>query len=788
MRLKGLGILIFGLLVTLLVSAGVYGAASPEGSALDVDGNPAGASTAAPAETTATPELLTITGGKMLIDRYHGGDIVAGGFIDYLVTTGGWTVDVTTTGPFTVDILAHYDIVMIPTTILSTVGIAAFTSLEVSAVNTYVRNGGGLWLTHEYSNYLGINSVASQFGVTFSRFTVEDPVNNAGTVSDPIISEFAVHPITKGITSYAQYAGVSLNVTAPAYVVASGDITAHNGEWSKYPPVLAAAEIGFGRVVFEADQSIFDPTLYLNYDNLKLLSNIVDWLAAPVDEVCGIPLGTFAAGWTLMGWASNTPGHPATIAAGLEGTARIYGYNPAVPANQWEIYDSSAPAFVNTLAEINKWSGYWVYYEPAAVTPPSGVVGWWPGDGNTNDISGVNHGVLTGGATVTGGMVGQAFSFNGTGAVVNVAHDPTLNLSNFTLEAWVNPGRFTPSDWQPLITKEISPRPPSLWLYEDTVEVWIGSGNAVAGGNAGLALNSWNHVVATYDGSDVKIYIDGALDVSAPYVDTIPTNTNPFSFGAAFESGTGYFFQGLMDEVTIYNRALTLVEVNGIYRAGSLGKIKPQAVVPPAGLVGWWPGDGNANDIEGVNNGVLTGDATSTADGMVGQAFSFNGTDAFVNVAHNPTLNLSNFTLEAWVNPGQILELDWQPLIAKEIEPTPPSLWLYGNIVEVWVGPVDQPAAASNTGLALNSWHHLVATYDASNVKIYIDGALDVSAPYTATTPTNTNPFTFGAAFEGGSVSFFQGLMDEVSIYNRALTAGEVKGIYDAGSLGKIKP
>ena len=137
------------------------------------------------------------------------------GFIDYLVTTGGWTVDVTTTGPFIVDILAPYDIVMIPTTILSTVDIAAFTSLEVSAVNTYVRNGGGLWLTHEYSNYLGINSVASQFGVTFSRFTLEDPVNNAETVSDPIISEFAVHPITKGITSYAQYAGVSLNVTAP---------------------------------------------------------------------------------------------------------------------------------------------------------------------------------------------------------------------------------------------------------------------------------------------------------------------------------------------------------------------------------------------------------------------------------------------------------------------------------------------------------------------------------------------------------------------------------------------
>ena len=580
-----------------------------------------------------------------------------------------------------------------------------------------------------------------------------------------------------------------MNVTAPGYVVASGDITAHNGEWLKYPPVLAAAEIGFGRVVFGADQSIFDPTLYLEYDNLKLLSNIADWLAAPVDEACGIPFGAVAAGWTNIGWVCDTPGHPATIAAGLGGTVRIYGYNPAVPANPWNIYDSSAPPFVNTLAELTKWSGYWVYYEPAAATPPSGVVGWWPGDGNANDIWGVNHGVLTGGATVTGGTVGQAFSFDGTGASVNIDHDPTLNLSNFTIEAWVNPGRFTPNDWQPLITKGVNPRPPSLWLYEDTVEVWVSpSGNAVAGSTARLALNSWNHVVATYDGSDVKIYIDGALDVSAPLTPTVPTdNTSPFAFGAAFESGTGYFYQGLIDEVTIYNRALTAVEVNGIYRAGNLGKIKPQPVAPPAGLVSWWPGDGNANDIEGVNHGVLTGGATVTG-GMVGQAFSFNGTGAYVNVAHDPTLNLSNFTLEAWVNPGQLLEFTWQPLIAKEIEPTPPSLWLYRNTVEVWVGPLDQPAAASATGLALNSWHHLVATYDGSNIKIYIDGALDVSAPYTATTPTNTNPFTIGGAFEGGSPSFFQGLMDEVSVYNRALTAGEVEAIYNAGSLGKIKP
>ena len=94
MKWKAIGILIIGLLVTLVVSASVYGAPGPDGSDLDADGASSGASPAAQVETVAVQELLITTGGKMLVDRYHGGSESVSGFTDYLVTTGAWTVDV----------------------------------------------------------------------------------------------------------------------------------------------------------------------------------------------------------------------------------------------------------------------------------------------------------------------------------------------------------------------------------------------------------------------------------------------------------------------------------------------------------------------------------------------------------------------------------------------------------------------------------------------------------------------------------------------------------------------
>src|SRR6267378_1229271 len=72
-------------------------------------------------------------------------------------------------------------------------------------------------------------------------------------------------------------------------------------------------------------------------------------------------------------------------------------------------------------------------------------------------------------------------------------------------------------------------------------------------------------------------------------------------------------------------------------------------VSTPPGLIGWWPGDGNANNVLGTNNGTLQGGATANAAGLVGTAFSFGGTNSFVLIPDSALLRPTNLTIEAWV-------------------------------------------------------------------------------------------------------------------------------------------
>src|SRR5207302_7339036 len=110
-----------------------------------------------------------------------------------------------------------------------------------------------------------------------------------------------------------------------------------------------------------------------------------------------------------------------------------------------------------------------------------------------------------------------------------------------------------------------------------------------------------------------------------------PTDgTNPLTIGARGGS-VGNFFNGIIDEVEIFNRALTPDEIQFIFDAGSVGKCKPTCVTPPSGLSHWWPGDNTATDIQGNNNGTLKNGATF-AGGHVARAFSLDGIDDYVDV------------------------------------------------------------------------------------------------------------------------------------------------------------
>jgi concanavalin A-like lectin/glucanase superfamily protein len=224
-------------------------------------------------------------------------------------------------------------------------------------------------------------------------------------------------------------------------------------------------------------------------------------------------------------------------------------------------------------------------------------------------------------------------------------------------------------------------------------------------------------------------------------------------------------------------------------------------VQPPAGLVSWWPGDGNADDIQDSNHGTLQNGAIFAA-GEVGQAFNFDGLDDSVLVADNANLRVSSFTLDAWINTADAAG-PGQGIIAKA---QASGNWLSymlriqdgGRLAVIVENRAENRYAHWRTlsTLLSNTWYHVAGTWqningDTTDAKIYIDGveqAIEMSANQgydsTFTPGYTTEPLLIGTQEAGGP---FKGLADEVEIFNRVLSAAEIAAIFNAGSAGKCK-
>lgn len=201
---------------------------------------------------------------------------------------------------------------------------------------------------------------------------------------------------------------------------------------------------------------------------------------------------------------------------------------------------------------------------------PSGIVSWWPGEGNANDLLSTNNGTLVGDVTFTNGEVGQAFSFDGS-SYVNIPNSPSMDqfVSSITVEAWIYTGSL-PADWHAIVAKggsswRVMCNAPSPVTFSTT-----GLSNVDFTGNKNVCDGKWHHVACVYDGTMKYIYVDGMLDASTPASGMIAQDSSPASIGN--ETDQGYHWYGLIDEVSIYNRALSASEIQAIYNAGSSGK------------------------------------------------------------------------------------------------------------------------------------------------------------------------------------------------------------------------
>src|ERR1044071_892620 len=447
------------------------------------------------------------------------------------------------------------------------------------------------------------------------------------------------------------------------------------------------------------------------------------------------------------------------------------------------------------------------------VPPAAGIVSWWAAEGNASDVFNLNNGTLYNGANFATGEVGQSFSFDGVSAHVRVPDSPSLHFTNaLTIEAWVYPTNF--GNYEQIVSKWDAPggtlgqKSYALQIQPDgRLNMAMGATGddsitgAVISTNP-VSLNQWTHVAGTYDGTTIKVYINGAYQNQSAYSQGIYPGTHDLGIGGTVGGvplgQAAYCMAGRIDEPAVYGRALSGGEIAAIYNAGSAGKCRPSS--PPtncvpalSGLVSWWPAEGNAVDVVGGNSGVLSTNVTF-APGKVGQSFNFDGITASVQVPDAPSLRFTSaMTIEAWIYPRQSGGGRFREIVSK---------WEGGSNQRSYTCNI-YPDGRFTFSLAIggsssvnnvfsigtiptNTWTHVAGIYNGSSLLIYINGQLNNSAPSTNGIFPGTAPLIIGSTLFSGS--FFDGLIDEASVYNRALSTSEIAAIYNAGSAGKCAP
>ena len=423
----------------------------------------------------------------------------------------------------------------------------------------------------------------------------------------------------------------------------------------------------------------------------------------------------------------------------------------------------------------------------ACTPPPAGIAAWYRGEDNGLDVFDLNDGTLLNGVSYTTGKVGRSFDLDGVNDYVQMDVDVQPSaMSEVTFEAWVFPRSPTGAD-QAIIGGDDGGWDRQLGISPDGISFRAQTGTIASFDAVPVDYNQWQHVAVVYSSTNVKVYKNG-VEYSFGSAPTGQASVNKLALGSnrcplCITNSATQQFNGLIDEATVYDRALSQTELQSIYNANSGGKCL-YCTPAPVGMTSWYQAENDTNDVRSRINGTPQG-GIGYAPGKIGQAFNFDGIDDTVELGTGMASH--DFSLSMWVKPG-----------ATQIQ--------YADIVDNnhskfqnWVIQQD----ASNTNmyafsgtppfpLAPDVWQHLVVTHDSSdNSRAYVDGVLVASGTY-AITYNGTQFLRLGrwANFhpDQGGNRFWNGQMDEFAIFDRALTPIEVRNMYQAGGNGMCRP
>ncbi|MDD4062224.1 MAG: LamG domain-containing protein [Candidatus Pacebacteria bacterium] len=397
-----------------------------------------------------------------------------------------------------------------------------------------------------------------------------------------------------------------------------------------------------------------------------------------------------------------------------------------------------------------------------------GLVGHWKfdeGSGTTAyDASGnENHGTLFNGPTWVDGKMGEALDFDGDNDYIDLG-DVKIpsNLTEVSLGAWVK----TPisSGHHRVFSKE---GVLYVGIYGENISFYSGSGSnwidIWTGGNFGtISENEWTHITWVKNGTTYKAYKNGNLTgTETGSLDTLGDNTENDVFGQVLPGSTTQSWEGLIDDVRIYNRALSAEEIQDLYNYEYSSKYTI------------WQNPVTKN----ISLKSTEDETKEVSTGAPEIALNFDGTNDYANIPNDSawdfgTNNLSvGFWFKSEISNKRMHALNFGSSysannISFNFNNEPYGVWVY------WMGGGTNRITTTenyNDG----EWHYLFFSRNGSNANLFIDNSF-IGSRVDSTSIDIVGPLRVG----GIDIYFWDGLIDDVRIYNRALSAEEVEQLY----------
>lgn len=382
-------------------------------------------------------------------------------------------------------------------------------------------------------------------------------------------------------------------------------------------------------------------------------------------------------------------------------------------------------------------------------------VAYYPFTGNANDAVGTNHGTVNG-ATLTAdrfGNANSAYSFDGVDDNISINNDPVFSFSNYTISLWFKyngPGTAGKSIWS-LISKNSNGNG-----FDDAFHLWVNASTKTTGGRVGngssefyvgnpppIDNGQWHHSALVFDNANdlVRLYLDGV------FISASPNTSNPFINGGQIKIGYweafDNYFNGAIDEVKIFNTALTPAQVRQEFSLADYGS-------------------------------------------QFGNSVLMNGVNDAITIPNNAAINFgtSNFSVELWYkSPANNRQ---EIFVSKRADGCDGTGALWG-ITKLSNNSISCELNVSGGGLTYyinipnafdNNWHHLGYVRDGTNLLVYKDGVL-VGTTTTVTVRDVDNSSALGIG-TGVCSPFMPGggyptaTFDEIRLWNIARTQAQI--------------